>query len=141
MNWPFASLFCSHPVSKLSFGYRFVGSTIICFHLHTHTHTHTLVIAPTITTQPVSIEGALPNSNVSFSVMADGQPLNYQWSMVTERGNTITLEATEATLRLDAVTVENDGVYFCDVSNRRGSVRSDNVSLTICKCSMHIFCP
>ena len=40
----------------------------------------------------------------------------------------------EATLHLEKVTVEIDeGVYFCVVSNRRDSVRSDNVSLAICK--------
>ena len=116
-----------------------------CTHAHTHSHNtynliaHTLVIAPAITTPPRSIDGALPDSTVTFNVVATGQPLNYQWYMVVN-GPDITIDgAVEATLTLTNVTVENEGMYYCIISNRAGSVTSDTVSLTVCKCYLCMY--
>ena len=96
-------------------------------------HTHTLVIAPTIMTQPMSVETALPNSNVTFTVEAVGDPLNYQWSRIVNGAEVPLPGATEATLTLESVTLSEEGMYFCFISNRAGNVTTDTVSLTVCK--------
>ena len=91
----------------------------------------TLVVAPTITTQPMTIENAFPDSDVNFTVVAEGGALSYQWSR-----NGVEIEgATQATLTRVNVTIKRDeGTYSCFISNLAGSITTDNVSLTICKC-------
>ena len=82
-------------------------------------------------TQPMSVETALPNSNVTFTVEAVGDPLNYRWSRI---GAEVPLpRATEATLTFESVTMANEGMYFCFIFNRAGNVTTDTVSLTVCK--------
>ena len=98
-----------------------------------HTHTHTLVIAPTIVTQPMDVEAALLNSNVMFFVEAAGEPLGYQWSRIVNGAEVPISGATEATLTLESVTLADEGMYFCFISNRAGNVTTDTVSLTVCK--------
>ena len=89
------------------------------------------MVAPTIVTQPMDIENAFPDANVSFTVVAEGGALLYQWS----RNGVEIGGATQATLTLVGVTVVRDeGTYSCFISNRAGSITTDNVSLTICKC-------
>jgi hypothetical protein len=94
-----------------------------------HTHT-TLVVAPNIVTQPIDIENAFPDMNVSFTVVVAGGALRYQWSR-----NGVEIEgATQAMLILVGVTVEMDeGMYSCFISNQAGNVTTIDVSIIICK--------
>ena len=95
---------------------------------------HTLgLISPTIVTQPESIDGVFPNSEVNFTVLANGQPLNYQWYMVVDGIPIILSGATRATLTFGDVTAENEGMYYCIISNREGNVTTNTVSLTLCE--------
>ena len=84
---------------------------------------------PDIVMQPENMDGVLPNSNVTFTVIVMGEALNYQWSM---NGNEIP-GATQDTLTLVGVGMANEGMYSCFISNRAGNVTSDVVSLTVCK--------
>ena len=79
--------------------------------------------------QPESMDGVFPDSNVTFTVIAMGGALSYQWSM---NGDEIPGE-TQATLTLVGVGMANEGIYSCFISNRAGNVTTDNVSLTVCK--------
>ena len=91
------------------------------------------MIAPTIMTQPMSVEGALPSAIVTFTVEAVGDPLIYQWSRIVSGVEVTISGATEATLTLESVTLADEGMYFCFISNRAGNVTTDTVSLTVCK--------
>ena len=82
-------------------------------------------------TQPMSVEGALPNATVMFTVVANGEPLIYQWSMIVSGVEEPI--ATEAALTLKNVTLADEGMYSCFISNRAGTVTTDTVSLTVCK--------
>ena len=90
------------------------------------------MIAPAIVTQPESI-GALVNSKVTFMVIASGQPLTYQWYMVVDGTNVPIFAATQATLTFEDVTAENEGMYYCIISNRAENVTTNTVSLSVCE--------
>jgi len=82
--------------------------------------------APTITTQPSSIT-VESGESASFSVVASGSGLRYQWSF---DGSAIT-GATTASLTLDGVDDADAGDYVVVVSNDAGSVTSDTATLTL----------
>ena len=74
-------------------------------------------------------EGIIPGSNVSFTVVAVGGLLSYQWSR-----NGVEIEgATQATLTLVNVTNADEDTYSCFIYNRAGNITTDAVSLTVCK--------
>ncbi len=68
-----------------------------------------------------------PGGTVAFSVGARGASLLYQWFF---NGNPIA-GATEATLVLGNITLQNAGSYTVQVSNDRGSVMSGVATLTV----------
>ena len=78
----------------------------------------------------MDIENAFPDANVSFTVIAEGGALSYQWSR-----NGVEIEgATQATLTLVGVTIEGDeGTYSCFIYNMAGNITTNGVSLIICK--------
>ena len=86
------------------------------------------VIAPAITTQPVS-QTVTAGANVNFTVAASGTaPLNYQWRL---NGANIS-GATSATLALASVTVgQSGGSYTCFVTNSAGNATSSAATLTV----------
>ena len=89
--------------------------------------TLTVNVPAGITTQPVS-QSATQNSNVVFSVMANGTvPFNYQWTF----NNTNLIGATNATLSLTSVQTNDAGAYAVVVTNIAGSVTSSNAMLTV----------
>ena len=103
-------------------------------------HTHALpVTAPRITTPPMDMEGAFPDTEVSFSVVAEGGALSYQWFRNDEE---ISGATQLAMLTLTNVNIEMDkGMYRCFMSNLAGNVTTNNVSLTICKYTyIHTLC-
>lgn len=88
---------------------------------------------PAITTQPKSVsikEGA----DVTFSVAATGEALNYQWYQ--EKGGSAAKVGTNGpTYTIKAVNMPDDNgtVYYCVVSNKAGEVTSDKTTLTVSK--------
>ena len=84
------------------------------------------VTAPTITTQPASVS-ASTGSSASFSVVASGSSLTYQWY----ESSTAISGATSATYSISPVASSNAGSYYVIVTNSAGSVTSSTVTLTI----------
>ena len=89
--------------------------------------------APAITTQPKSVsvkEGA----DVTFSVAATGEALNYQWYQ-EKGGSTSKVGTNGPTYTIKAVNVSDDNgtAYYCVVSNKVGEVTSNKATLTVSK--------
>ena len=85
-----------------------------------------LVVPPTITTQPVS-QSRFVGQAVTFSVVASGTNLAYQW-----RFNGVNIaNATNASYTINNVQAGNAGNYSVVVSNSAGSVTSNNALLTV----------
>jgi hypothetical protein len=83
--------------------------------------------APTITTQPVS-QAVASGSNASFSVVATGSGLTYQWY----KNDAAISGATSSTLTLTAVTTLNAGNYSVKVTNASGaSITATGFALSI----------
>jgi len=87
----------------------------------------TVSSAPTITTQPSSVTTCL-GGNVSFSVVAAGNGLTYQWLF-----NAANIPgATTPTLNINNVTAANQGTYTVRVTNACGSVLSVGRFIFLC---------
>jgi hypothetical protein len=85
------------------------------------------VVAPSITTQPVS-QTVTAGANVTFMVVASGTtPMSYQW----QKNGANIAGATGASLVLTAVTSANAGSYTVIVSNSAGSATSSAATLTV----------
>jgi len=84
--------------------------------------------APIITQQP-SNQSVSVGQTATFSVQATGTaPLSYQW----QKSNVNISGATSASYTTPATTLANNGSTFrCVVSNSRGSVNSNVVTLTV----------
>ncbi len=80
----------------------------------------------TITQQPQS-QDACEGSDVTFSVVATGDNLTYQWQ---KDGSDIS-GATSSVLTLTNVTSSDEGSYTCVITSDCGSVTSDAATLTI----------
>jgi hypothetical protein len=84
-------------------------------------------VAPVVTTQPAN-QTVLLGGTASFSVTASGtQPLNYQWSL---NGTNIN-NATNPTLTLNDVQLNQTGNYSVLVANAVGSTNSIAAVLTV----------
>jgi len=89
---------------------------------------------PTITAHPQS-RTVSAGSTASFSVGASGQPLpTYQW----RKGGINLAGATGATLTVNNVQPENEGIYDVVVTNPLGSVTSNPATLRIGTASLVI---
>ena len=82
--------------------------------------------APSITTQPASVSVS-SGSSASFSVVASGSSLTYQWYFA----GTAVSGATSAAYAISSVTSSNAGSYYVIVSNTAGSVTSSTATLTV----------
>ena len=81
----------------------------------------------TITTQP-SNQMVNEGVDVELTVAATGTgPLSYQWYFNSQPIS----GATAATLALDAVTVSNDGNYYCVVSNAGSNATSTTATVDV----------
>ncbi len=81
---------------------------------------------PVITTQPLPLTQAL-GSAASFSIVATGTGLTYQW---LKDGNTIS-GAIQATYNIASLAATHAGLYSVRVSNTYGDVTSNTVALTV----------
>jgi len=85
------------------------------------------VSSPVITTQPSSAS-AVVGSSVSFSVVATGDSLTYQWY----QGTVAISGATSSVYTIASVTSSYSGrVYHVVVTNSKGSVTSSTATLTV----------
>ncbi|MCX6956121.1 MAG: immunoglobulin domain-containing protein [Verrucomicrobia bacterium] len=84
-----------------------------------------VVVAPTITTQPVS-QTVNAGGTATFTVVAAGAT-SYQW----RKDGADLAAATAATLALNNVTPANAGVYSVVAQNSAGSAVSLNATLTV----------
>jgi hypothetical protein len=81
---------------------------------------------PSIISQPMS-QTVNQGSPVSFSVIATGTGLSFQWLL-----DSVNISgATNASYNLGSVTTNNTGTYTVIVSNAGGSVTSSNAVLTV----------
>ncbi|MEJ1962674.1 MAG: hypothetical protein WDO56_14465 [Gammaproteobacteria bacterium] len=86
-----------------------------------------VVTAPTITTQPVSAS-ANEGGTVTFTVVASGDGLSYQW----KRSGTAIAGATAASFTTPPLAAADDqSPYSVTVTNAGGSVTSTNAILTV----------
>lgn len=92
----------------------------------TTTTSTSTVTTPVITTQPSSVSVG-SGSVASFTVVATGTSLSYQWY---KDGAAIS-GATSATYSISAATSSNAGAYTVVVTNTAGSVTSSSATLTI----------
>ena len=81
---------------------------------------------PAITSQPLS-QSVNQGSPVSFSVIATGTDLGFQWRL-----NTVSISgATNSSYNIASATTNHAGTYTVIVSNAGGSVTSSNAVLTV----------
>ncbi len=88
----------------------------------------------TVAPQPQPAEGC-PGSNLQFSTVGTGgEPISYQWfkdDNILVDGGGISGSSTN-TLSIDGVVDPNDeGAYYCEITNECGTLLSDSVSLTV----------
>lgn len=81
---------------------------------------------PRITQQPQG-GGYRTGQSLSVSVTATGPNLRYQWY----KDDTKVEGATQAIYTLSSVTTTDSGRYFVTVTNQRGTVTSNNASITV----------
>ena len=83
--------------------------------------------APTIKNQPSSCT-RIAGATAIFTVTADGTaPLSYQW----QSNGTNLVDATNTTLTLTNVTLDQAGTYSVIVTNNAGSIASSNAVLSV----------
>jgi len=89
-----------------------------------------LTLLPVIATQPNDVTVTV-GSCACFTVLASSaiQQLSYQWYF--NDTNTPVACGTNVTLKLFNVSTNEEGEYFCVVSNPNGSVTSDYATLTV----------
>jgi alpha-tubulin suppressor-like RCC1 family protein len=82
--------------------------------------------APVITTQPANL-AVTAGSSATFTVVASGSSLTYQWA----KGGTDIPGATNASYNIPATVLADAGSYTVTVSNPGGSVTSSAATLTV----------
>jgi len=90
---------------------------------------------PVITVQPVSV-GALLGADAVLTCEAvdlGGGSVDYQWFRVVEGGDVVVTSKgpDQGTLTIPGVTLDDEGGYYCQVSNAAGAVDSDVVRLDV----------
>ena len=86
----------------------------------------TVVVAPAITTHPVS-QSVNVGASVTFSVTATGTSLTYQWK---KDGNNIS-GATSSSYNIPSAASGNAGSYTVTVANSAGTVTSNAATLAV----------
>jgi hypothetical protein len=87
----------------------------------------TVLVPPSISIQPAGCTNVAGGA-ANFNVVADGTaPLSYQWQW----NGTNLVDATNATLTLNSITMDLAGSYSVTVANIAGSVTSSNAVLSV----------
>ena len=84
---------------------------------------------PVITTHPAS-QSVDVNTDATFTVIATGEELTYQWQRNTG-SNWVNVSGTQNTLTFEVTTYHNDDRFRCVVSNTSGTVTSNAATLTV----------
>jgi hypothetical protein len=84
-------------------------------------------LKPEITTQPLA-QTVYADSNVSFSVTAEGKYLAYQWK---KNDSNLTGETNSTLSIADANATQHDGNYSVVVSNDFGSIESEYIEVNV----------
>lgn len=85
------------------------------------------IIAPSITTQPIDANVNY-GENATFTVVAEGTNLSYQWY----KGSTEITGATNSSyIFSNASKTDNNQTFNCKISNTKGNVTSSNAKLTV----------
>jgi alpha-tubulin suppressor-like RCC1 family protein len=96
------------------------------------TYTLNVIAPPTITTQPAGLS-VLDGQSATFTVVASGQQLSYQWyfngNPLTDNGH-VSGSATP-TLTINDASTGDVGTYTVTVSNPAGSLTSSGASLSL----------
>ncbi len=87
----------------------------------------TMKLAPKITTQPTDQTLVVGDPFVLLVVATGEEPLAYQWY----KDNAIIDGATSSSFSVDSVTIDDAGVYTCEVTNVCGSVMSNPANVTV----------
>ena len=94
------------------------------------------VTAPKITSQPQSTSAA-PGTKATFKVVATGSDLSYQWQYRKTASGAWTdsrgINYNKATFTPDVGSAMNGYQYRCKISNVKGTVYSNAVTLTVTK--------
>jgi hypothetical protein len=85
------------------------------------------VIAPSITIQPQSGISLWSGQNIYVSLMAAGQPLNYQWRKDSENLSGVNGDG----LQILNIQLDQAGLYDVVVSNSLGSVTSSGCQISV----------
>ena len=88
--------------------------------------------APVITAQPKDVS-VKAGADVTFTVTATGEALNYQWWMVDRNGSATKVGTNGPSYTIKAVNVADDNGtdYYCVVSNKAGEATSEKAHLTV----------
>ncbi len=115
-----------------TYDYQVVVQSGVCAEVFSTTQTVTVDAAPIVSTQPTDQSGC-EGGNASFSVVATGTGITYQWEEDNGGGFTPVAGETGATLNLTGLLVSMDGfVYRVVVSGPNcPSVTSNTVNLTV----------
>ena len=103
-----------------------------CGNTTTNVANLTVNLNPSITTQPLNID-ANAGENVSFTVVASGTGLAYQWNkngLTLTNGGNIS-GATTNILSISNISTTDYGNYNCDITGTCGNVSTDVAVLTI----------
>jgi hypothetical protein len=84
---------------------------------------------PFIVTQPLDNTSAIVGDNVTFTTLAGGDPVTYQW-YENSLSNPLSGQ-TNPSLTLPAVTTASSGTYFCVASNGAGTATTRSAQLTV----------
>ena len=92
------------------------------------------VVEPSITVQPEDAVDVSLGQMVSFMVTAGGDTPTYQWYFVNSSGDLTLIDgAIIDTYTIASVGENDEGMYFCRVSNQAGEVNSSSAILMLCK--------
>lgn len=108
--------------------YRCMISTTTCGAYYSNEATLTINPSTTILTQPIALRRGCTGSNISFSVVASGLGLNYQWY---KDGVSLGAGYTNATLNLAGITPSSAGSYTCIITGICGTMISQPGVLTV----------
>ncbi|MFC2114540.1 immunoglobulin domain-containing protein [Bacteroidota bacterium] len=88
----------------------------------------TLIVGtgPAITTQPAS-KTVMKNDPVTFNLVASGINLTYQW----KKNGTEISGVTTSSYTINSVSYTDSGIYSCVVTDKCGTVTSDEASLSV----------